>query len=413
MSGHAEAGQAPVFYLLAAEPSGDRLGAGLMRALRSRCEGRVGFAGVGGSAMAGEGMASPFPIADLSIMGFSAIPRRLPLILQRIRETAAAVVATRPDALIIIDSPDFTHRVARRVRRALPTLPIIDYVSPSVWAWRPSRARAMRAYVDHVLALLPFEPDVHARLGGPPCSYVGHPLVEEAAAFRPSVGEVRRRRTDPPLVLLLPGSRSGELHRLLATFMAALDLVARRYGEIEVVLPTVPHLLDPLRKAITGWPLRPRIVVEPSEKQAAFRTARAALAASGTVTLELAVSGVPAVVAYRVSWIEKVVLRPFVRVPSIVLANLVLGSGVMPEFVEQYRQPEGAAPVRRSPPTPERLADALAPLLSDTPERRAQTDAFARLDAIMGIGGPSPSEKAAEIVLDLARRAHLRREIGR
>jgi lipid-A-disaccharide synthase len=156
--------------VVAGEESGDQLGARLMRALKERTGGRVRFAGVGGREMAAEGIASPFPIEELAIIGFAAIPRQLPLILRRIRETAALVVAAQPNALVIIDSPDFTHRVARRVRAMAPSIPIIDYVSPSIWAWRPGRARAMRAYVDHVLALLPFEPRAHQRLGGPPCT---------------------------------------------------------------------------------------------------------------------------------------------------------------------------------------------------------------------------------------------------
>src|SRR6202035_2349078 len=139
-----------------------------------------------------------------------------PLILRRIRATARFVVATRPDALVIIDSPDFTHRVARRVRATAPSIPILDYVSPSVWAWRPGRARAMRRYVDHVLALLPFEPRAHARLGGPPCAYVGHPLLERLAELRPSAQEAERRLAEPPVVLVLPGSRGAEIRRLLA-----------------------------------------------------------------------------------------------------------------------------------------------------------------------------------------------------
>jgi lipid-A-disaccharide synthase len=405
-------------FLVAVEESGDRLGAGLMRSLARMCGGDVRFAGVGGNAMAGEGLASLFPIGDLAIFGVTQIPRRVPLILRRLRETAAAVTDARPDALVIIDNPDFTHRVARRVRRALPALPIVDYVSPTVWAWRPGRARVMRAYVDHVLALLPFEPETHARLGGPPCSYVGHPLIDEAATLRPDPEDARRRAGEPPVVLMLPGSRSAEIGRLTATFMAALDLAAARHGPIEVVLPTVPHLLDRVRAATAGWPLRPRIVTDAAAKLSAFRTARAALAASGTVTLELAIAGVPAVVAYKVHWIEALIARAILNVRSIALANLVLDADVMPEFVGRHGQPGDVAA-----PTPERLADALLPLLSDTSARRAQIEAFRRLDAVMGIGGTSPSTRAAEIVLDLARRGrpgyerapalpHLRREIG-
>ena len=204
----------PAIYMIAAEESGDALGAALARALSERERG-IRLAGVGGRAMAAVGIVSPFPIDELSIVGFSAIPARLPTILRRIRQAADAVIAARPDALVIIDSPDFTHRVARRVRHVAPSIPIIDYVSPSVWAWRPGRAKAMRRYVDCVLAILPFEPAAHVQLGGPPCVYVGHPLVERLAMLRPNAEEMQRRRSDPPLILVLPGSRSSEIHRLL------------------------------------------------------------------------------------------------------------------------------------------------------------------------------------------------------
>ena len=176
------------------------------------------LAGVGGRAMAAAGISSPFPIDDLAIFGLTDIPQRAPTILRRIRETADLIVAARPDAVVIIDSPDFTHRVARRVRRHAPTIPILDYVSPSVWAWRPGRARAMRDYVDCVLAILPFEPEAHRRLGGPPCVYVGHPMAERLGELRPNPEEAKRRAADPPLVLVLPGSRSSEIRRLLGHF---------------------------------------------------------------------------------------------------------------------------------------------------------------------------------------------------
>src|SRR4029077_16581806 len=184
-------------FLIAGEESGDHLGASLMAAIQALAPGPVTFSGVGGGAMAERGLHSLFPLDDLAINGFSAIPARLPRILRRIREAADAVIAAQPDVLVIIDSPDFTHRVARRVRAVAPHIPIVDYVSPTVWAWRPGRAAAMRHYVDHVLALLPFEPDVHRRLGGPPCSYVGHPLIEEVAKLRRSAGEAVLRMADP------------------------------------------------------------------------------------------------------------------------------------------------------------------------------------------------------------------------
>ena len=381
-------------YLVAAEESGDALGAALARALVARAGGALTLQGVGGRAMAAAGIVSPFPIEELSIIGLTAIPRRLPTILRRIREVADAVIAARPDALVIIDSPDFTHRVARRVRRRVSSIPILDYVSPSVWAWRSGRARAMRAYVDQVLAILPFEPAAHVRLGGPPCIYVGHPLIERIAELRPDANEAARRRADPPLVLVLPGSRTTEIRRLLGIFGAAIEHVAARAGPIEFVLPTLPHLVPLVRDGLAGRAVAPRIVVAPAEKWAAFRVARAALAASGTVTLELALAGVPSVAAYRVPLIEEIVARLASmrgRLSSVILANLVIGENVVPEFLQRDC-------------TPQRLAAALEPLLADTAQRQRQIEAFGRLDSIMSIGAAVPSAKAAAVVLDAAER---------
>ena len=381
-------------YIVAAEESGDALGAALARALIDREAGAVKLSGIGGHAMAAAGIVSPFAIDGLSIIGLTAIPQRLPNIFRRIREAALAVVAARPDALVIVDSPEFTHRVARRVRRLAPAIPILDYVSPSVWAWRPGRARAMRAYVDQVLAILPFEPAVHIELGGPPCTYVGHPLIERIGELRPNADEARRRLADPPLILALPGSRSNEIRRLAGIFGATIERVAARIGPIDLVMPTVPHVASQLREAIAGWAVQPRIVVEPAEKWSAFRNARAALAASGTVTLELALAGVPMVAAYRLHAVEAIIARLIrlqARLPSVILANLVVGENVVPELLQEDC-------------TPDKLAAALLPLVSDTPQRRRQTDAYRRLDDIMAIGATAPSAKAAAIVLEVARR---------
>src|SRR3954454_13818072 len=273
-------------FLVALEESGDMLGGALMVALRA-LNGEISFAGVGGRAMQSDGLESPFNTADLAIIGAASIARKLPLIFRRIRETADAVLAAKTDALIIIDSPDFTHRVARRVRKAAPSIPIMNYAPPTVWAWRPWRARAMRGYVDEVLAILPFEKAAFARLGGPHCTYVGHPLAEQIDRLRPSGGEAERRRSDPLLLLVLPGSRASEVGRLTAIFGETITQVAARTGALEVVLPTLPHLADLVRAATADWRVRPRIVLDSAEKYAAFRSASAALAASGTVTLEL------------------------------------------------------------------------------------------------------------------------------
>jgi len=381
----------PHVFLVAGEESGDRLGATLIAALRGRLHGRVRFSGIGGAHMADEGVPSPFPIDELAIIGFSSIPARLPGMIRRIRETAEAIVAARPDALVIIDSPEFTHRVARRVRRRAPQIPVIDYVCPSVWAWRPGRARAMRAYVDHVLALLPFEPAALQRLGGPPCTYVGHPLIEQVASLRPNAAEATLRLADPPLLLVLPGSRSGEIGRMAPVFGATAAGIAARIEGLDVVVPAVPRLAGAVRTAVRSWPVPARVVTDPTDKHAAYRAARAALAKSGTSTLELALAGVPMVTAYKVSWLEEQVARHMIRLPTVILANLVLGERVVPEFLQ-------------GDCTAERLAAALLPLLSDTPERRRQIAAFARLDAVMGLGEGSPSERAAAVVADYASR---------
>lgn len=373
-------------WIVSGEESGDQLGAKLMRALKARLGAdRLAFGGVGGRAMAGEGLKSLFPLEDIAVMGISAVIARLPTILKRIRATADAVVAAKPNILVIIDSPDFTHRVAKAVRRRAPQIPVVDYVSPSVWAWRPGRAAKMRAYVDHVLALLPFEPEAHRRLGGPPTTYVGHPLIERLGEIRPVSGERKGLAGSPLKLLVLPGSRHSEVSRLMEPFGEALALLKQRSPKpFEVTIPAVPHLVKEIESRARAWSVTPRIVTGEAAKWAAFREADVALAASGTVTLELGLSGVPMVVAYRVSKIEEV-LKYLIKAPSIVLTNLVLGENVIPELIQWDC-------------TPDKLCEALLPLFSDSPERRRQIEAFAKMDELMRIGDEAPSERAARVV---------------
>ena len=374
-------------FIVAGEASSDLLGAGLMVALRALCGGNVRFRGVGGPAMAAEGLESLFPLPEIAIIGFSGLLTGIPKILRRIRETADAVLNARPDVLVLVDAPDFNLRVARRVRAGDAAIPIVDYVSPTVWAWRPWRARAMRAYVDRVLALLPFEPEAHRKLGGPLCTYVGHPVIERAAALRPTAAEMQQRMAEPARLLVLPGSRHKEVARLSGVFGATLGKLSVQGLRFEAIVPTLPALRLEIEAATASWPVSVRIVTDRVEIDEAFRTARAALAASGTVTLELAVAGVPTVVAYRLSFVEARVGWLLIRVPSIVLANLVLGENAMPEFI-QHR-----ATVRN-------LAAALAPLLGDTPEWRRQVGAFKKLDKLMEVGGEVPSARAARAVIE-------------
>lgn len=383
-------------FLIATEESGDRLGSALMKVLRQRLGDAVQFEGVGGRTMAREGLNSLFPIEQLSIVGFAAVVQQLPKILRLIRQTADAVTETAPDALVIIDSPDFTHRVARRVRAKNPAIPIVDYVSPQLWAWRPGRARTMLGYVDHVLGLLPFEPEEYRKLRGPPCSYVGHPLIEQLSSLRPNAEEQRRRDAEPPVLLVLPGSRRSEIRHHLEVFGATLDRLQAEGRAFELMLPTMPHLEATVREGVANWQTKPQIVVGEAERRAAFRIARAALAKSGTVTLELALSGIPMVTAYRVSAAEAFILRRAIRVSSVILANLVIGRDVIPEFLQENC-------------TPEKLTQALSEVLTDSPLRRQQVEAFAQLDTIMSTGNKSPSVLAADIVLATMRKGRASR----
>jgi lipid-A-disaccharide synthase len=372
--------------LVAGEHSGDQLGFKLMRALRE-APGEVAFSGVGGEAMEAEGLKSLFPISDIAVMGILPVLARLPTLIARIRKTSEAIIAARPDVLVIIDSPDFTHRVARRVRAALPSLPIVDYVSPSVWAWRPGRAKAMRTYVDCVLALLPFEPEVYRRLDGPRCVYVGHPLIERLGELRPNDDEARRRAAWPPLVVVLPGSRRSEVTRLMADFGRALAALRRSVGPFSLVLPTLPHIEREVRAMAASWPVPPTITLGEAAKYSAFRGAHASLAASGTVTLELALAGVPMVGAYKVSRVEEQ-LKYLIKVPSILLPNLILGERAIPEKLQKDCAPAA-------------LAEALAEIVRDGPARSAQLKALSRLDRLMALpDGGTPSAHAARAVFE-------------
>lgn len=381
-------------FLVAGEESGDQLGARLMDALITATGGRVRFSGVGGSRMQALGLSPLFPIEDIAVMGITAVLGRLRTILRRIRQTVAAVLDGAPDVLVVIDSPDFTHRVAKAVRKARPELPVIAYVSPTVWAWRPGRARRMAAYVDHLLAILPFEPAVHARLGGPPTTYVGHPLTDRPDLLLPSSGERPPvDEADPPVLLALPGSRSGEVERCLPDMAAAIGRLAASGLRPRIVIPAVPRLADRIAAATSGWPNRPEVVVGEAQKFAAFRSAHAAIAVSGTVSLELALSGVPMTIVYRRDPVFRAVTEIVRRLPgqvtvsSMVLPNIILGENVVPEHLDPDISPAV-------------LADELKALLTPGEARRRQVAGFRRLWDLMRPPGARPAaEAAADVVL--------------
>jgi lipid-A-disaccharide synthase len=374
-------------FLVAGEHSGDALGARLMMAL-SALRPSISFNGVGGPRMAAAGLGSLFPMSDIAVMGPAAILEHLPQLLRRIRETARAAIESAPDVVVIIDAPEFTHRVARRIRKARPDLPIVDYVSPSVWAWRSWRAAHMCTYIDEVLALLPFEPDVHARLGGPPCTYVGHPLIERRhwiEALDPQGLKDRLGLTDTrPVLLVLPGSRRSEITRLWGPFTATLSALRATGHRLDVIVPTVENVRELVVERVRHWPFPTRVIEDEADKFRAFKLARAALAASGTVTLELALAGCPMVVAYRVDRLA-LLFRRLVKPPHFALANLMLGERAFPELMQESC-------------VPEELAPALATLLKDSPERTAQLEALARLPGAMSTGTPPAIAAALRVI---------------
>ncbi|MDP9629960.1 UNVERIFIED_ORG: lipid-A-disaccharide synthase [Ensifer adhaerens] len=381
-------GQGYKLAVIAGEVSGDLLGADLVRALRAQCGRDVELVGVGGDGLEGEGLESLFDYSELSIMGFSQVLARLPKLILRIRQTANAIIAARPDALLIIDSPDFTHRVARRVRDALPDLPVINYVCPSVWAWKPERAPRMRSYVDHVLAVLPFEPETMRKLEGPPTTYIGHRLASDANVL--AVRASRRERLNDvngsavSTCLLLPGSRSSEIKRLLPIFRQMTEELARRHSGVRLLLPTVPRQEKLVREITAGWTVQPEISVGATEKWAAFDKADAAIAASGTVILELALAGVPVVSTYDADWLVRL-LHNRIRIWSGALPNLIADFPIVPEYFNQSIRP-GA------------LTRWVERLSGPTAQRASMLDGYALVQQRMATSRP-PGELGAEIVL--------------
>ena len=371
-------------YIVIGEESGDQLGAQVVKALRRIAGDRFAFDGLAGERMQKEGLHSLFPLPEIAVMGIVNIIRQYPSLHRRGMDVVHDIIAKKPDLLLIIDSPEFTHAVAKRVRKQMPDLPIIDYVSPSVWAWRPGRARKMAAYVDHVLALLPFEVQAHKELSGPPCSYVGHPLIERLDVLRPSEGE--RGSLSRPVLLVLPGSRRSEVSRLMVEFGKVVAAAKQRYPDLRVILPAVSHLRGLIDQGLQDWPVKPDVVEGEDAKFAAFRQAHAALAASGTVTLELGLAGVPMVVAYKVDWISRQ-FKWLLRAHSIVLTNLVLGHNAIPEFIDDEANANT-------------LGEHLLPLLEEGAPRYRQLSALLELDEAMQLPEGTPSEAAARIVLE-------------
>lgn len=375
-------------FLVAGEPSGDVLGARLMAALRALHPDEIAFAGVGGPEMIAEGLESLFPMEELSVMGVLEVLPKAPALFARMREAANAVTAFRPQALVTIDAPAFAFGLVRRLPDR--SVPRIHYVAPTVWAWRPWRVHKFRKNFDHLLTLLPFEPPYFERVGLP-ATFVGHSILEskagqgDGARFR----ETHGIDAGDKVLCVLPGSRRGEVDRLLPIIGATLPMIAKAIPGIRIVSPTVPHVAERVREAARDWPNVAVVTADPDEKYDAMAAADAAIAASGTVALELAMAGVPPVIIYRVSPLTGAIVKRMIKVRYVNLINLIMGRMVVPELLQ-----DGC--------TPDAIADAALAYLNDpTQAAQAITDQRAALET-MTSGDELPSRKAARAVLDIA-----------
>jgi lipid-A-disaccharide synthase len=346
-------------------------------------------AGIGGERMREQGVASLVPLSDLAVAGLVEVLPRALLILRHVRQTVAAIRAARPDAVVTIDSSGFTWRVAHGLRRHGERLPLIHYVAPMVWAWRAGRAKEMARWYDHMLALLPFEPPYFERVGLP-CTYVGHPVIESGAA----AGDAARFRAvhglapETLLLTVLPGSRAFEVRRLMPIFGAALRLAEATAGRLRVAVPTVETVAELVQSGVRDWPGNPLVLRGDEAKYDAFAASRAALAASGTVALELAMAGLPMTVAYRLSRATELLLERALKVRHVNLVNVILGR----PLVTEHLGPDC---------TPERLAATLIELIRDERVRSAHRDGYDEAMQRLGRGQISPSRKAADAVLEI------------
>ena len=383
--------EAPLIYLIAGEPSGDRLGARLMSALKAEHSGPLRFRGIGGEMMERQGLTSLFPITDLSVMGLAEVLPRLPRLLRRIRETVDDVVSSHPAILVTIDAPDFGLRVARRVSARNTDsrgVSLVHYVAPSVWAWKAGRARKMAAYLDRVMTLLPFEPDYFTRVGLA-ADFVGHPVLESAVgeadgwAFRARHGFAR----DARMICLLPGSRAGEIDRLMPILCQTTELLGDLYPDLVYVLPTVSHMEARVRKHLSAWSRQPVVVTGEAAKFDAFAASNVAIAASGTVALELAMARIPNVIIYKMNPVTSWLARKIVKSKYVNLVNILLDEEAVPELLLENCRPEW-------------IADEASKLLSDAEaigrQRQKLGDALLKLSH----GGLQPSRAAARVVLD-------------
>ena len=384
------AAERPLFiFVVTGEPSGDALGGALIAALRERLGDRLRIAGIGGERMREQGIDSLAPLSDLAIAGVTEVVPRAPVIFRHVRNAVAAIRTERPDAVVTIDSSGFSWRIAQRLRRHGERLPLIHYVAPMVWAWRAGRARRMARWYDHLLTLLPFEPPYFEKVGLA-CTYVGHPVIDsgagqgDAARFRAAHGI----GPDELLLTVLPGSRGGEVRRLLPIFAETLRLLEAAVGPFRVVVPTVENVAETVAAGMADWPGRPLVLRGAAAKFDAFAASRAALAASGTVALELAMARLPMTVAYRLARSTEILLDRVLKVRQVNLVNLILGRPLVAEHLGPFC-------------TPERLSATLVELIRDEAVRAAHREGYDAAMRLLGAGDLSPSLRAADTILEI------------
>lgn len=375
----------PKIMLVAGEASGDQLGGRLMAALKAKQD-NIKFIGVGGPRMEREGLKSLFPMNEMSVMGLTEVVPHIPHLLKRISQTADFAKSERPDVVITIDAPDFSFRVGKKLKGK--GIPLVHYVAPSVWAWREGRAKKIAGFLDHLLALLPFEPPYFER-EGLPTTFIGHSAVEERHD-----GDAQRFRTqhglsaDKKLLAVLPGSRNSEVKRLLPVFKDVIDDIAAKYPDARIVVPTVSKVADTVTSEMKSWPLDPIVVTSDQDRHDAFSAANCALAASGTVSLELAIAGVPHVIGYQLNAVTGWIAKRLIKVDTVTIVNLVLGNKLIPEFLQENCKAKN-------------ITQHLEALMADGPERAAQIEGFDKACTLLGFGDRPPSEKAADQILKI------------
>lgn len=373
-------------FLVAGEHSGDNLGGRLMESLSRRSQGSISFAGIGGPAMAAQGLKSLFPLSELALMGLAEILPHLPRLMRRLKETEAEIRRLKPDLVVTIDSPGFTLRLAERLQGS--GIPVYHYVAPQLWAWRPERGHKLAGRVNRILALLPFEPEFFARFGVP-CDFVGHPVLESGA----DQGDAKAFRarhdlaSDKPLVTVLLGSRAGEVRRHLPHFGQALTKLAGSHPDLAVALVTVESLAGEVSASTKDWPCKRILVTNSAEKFDAFAASRAALTKSGTVNLELALAGLPMVVCYRVNPVTAFMAKRLLTVGRVSLVNILAEKHLVPELLQ-----EDCNGIR--------IAQELGSLLDDEGRRQEQMAGFREVVTRLGAEGPKPSERAAAVILE-------------